>query len=249
MRKIVEDMPGGIRRITVCDERWYVKDKKFYPSVTWIASHYPKGIGFYKWLANTGWNEAEAIKRAAGEKGSKIHQAIEHLLRGNELEMDSTFIVDKDGDMVEEQLDLLEYEAVMHFTKWHKEYKPTPIVIEAPVFSEQHNYAGTMDLLCAIPRFGQNRVLIDFKTSQYIWPSHEIQLSAYKHALIEEEPEFGPEIKLAVLQIGYKRNENGWKFTTIDDKFDLFQAARQIWHEECGTQEPLIKDYPTRLKL
>ena len=103
MKKIIKivDKEKNIIQITVCDERWYVKDSvnpvtrlpeyKFVPSVTWIAGHYPKGIGFYKWLANTGWNESEAIKNAAGDKGSKVHSAIVDLIDGKEVKMDSQY--------------------------------------------------------------------------------------------------------------------------------------------------------------
>jgi hypothetical protein len=58
--------------------------------------------------------------------------------------------------------------------------------------------------------------IIDFKTGQNVWPEYELQVSAYKHAL--EDKGF----KLAILQVGYKRNKAGWKFTEIEDKFDLF---------------------------
>jgi hypothetical protein len=75
-------MKRGIVQITTYDERWYaheVKDPitgipfiKFVPSVTWIAESYPKGIGFYRWLADKGWDEAEAIKEAAGDKAQRF---------------------------------------------------------------------------------------------------------------------------------------------------------------------------------
>jgi hypothetical protein len=75
----VVDEKKRIVQVTTTDERWYVRESadektglpsyKYVPSVTWIAGHYPKGVGFYKWLADKGWNEAEAIKTAAGGKG------------------------------------------------------------------------------------------------------------------------------------------------------------------------------------
>jgi hypothetical protein len=43
---------------------------------------YPKGIEYFKWLAEHGWDEAEQIKREAGTKGDKVHQAISATLRG-----------------------------------------------------------------------------------------------------------------------------------------------------------------------
>jgi hypothetical protein len=72
MKKLIRnvDEKRGIVQITTYDERWYAHEVKdpitgiptviFVPSVTWVAESYPKGIGFYKWLADKGWDEAEA---------------------------------------------------------------------------------------------------------------------------------------------------------------------------------------------
>ena len=100
MQKIIRevDEKRGILQVTIADERWYVKETTnpatelpihtFVPSVTWIAGHYPKGIGFYKWLADKGWDESQAIKSAAGDKGSKVHDAISAILRGEEVRIE-----------------------------------------------------------------------------------------------------------------------------------------------------------------
>jgi hypothetical protein len=89
--------------------------------------------------------------------------------------------------------------------------------------------------------------IIDFKTGQNVWPEYELQLSAYKAAYCEQNPVSSP--KLAVLQIGYRRNKDGYKFTDIPDKFDLFLAAKQIWANEHGADKPSQKEYPVTLSL
>lgn len=75
MKKIIEDIlkEKGIKRVTTADERWYIRPStnlltglpgyEYVPSVTWIAGCYPKGVAFYKWLANHGWDEAEAVPK------------------------------------------------------------------------------------------------------------------------------------------------------------------------------------------
>ena len=55
------DAERGIVQITTSDSRWYLVQKKdeperYIPSVTWICSYYPTGIGFMKWLAEKGWD-------------------------------------------------------------------------------------------------------------------------------------------------------------------------------------------------
>lgn len=252
IRQVSED--GKTVQITVADERFYVKTEtddngniisvKEYPSVTWKAGCYPKGIGYFKWLAEHGWDESQAIMREAGEKGSRVHHAVEMLLLGNEVNMDDE-LPNNDGDMAQITLD--EYECIMSFVDWFNDLKQKGhtleiIAIETTVFNEKHMYAGTIDLLCKIDGV---LTIIDFKTGQYIWVSHEIQLSAYKQTFPDgEQPE-----KMAILQLGYRKNKRKWKYTEIEDKFDLYLVADRIWQEEHGNTEIFVKDYPTSLSL
>jgi len=266
MQKIIEEFitvnKEKIVRVTVADERWYLREMYspeglpytvYVPSVTWIASHYPKGVGFYKWLANKGWDEAEALKQAAGDKGSKVHFAIASLIDGNDVKMDSKFKNPSTG--IDEELTLEEYEAIMSFHSWFLETKPEILLREIVVFNDKEEYAGTCDFIC---RIKEKLHLIDFKTSQYVWPEHEIQISAYKHALIGksfpdfktgEAITFDDTLNLAILQLGYGRNKKGFKFTDIADQFDLFLAAKTIWRKEASSQHPSVKDYPVSISL
>lgn len=235
----------GIVQITTVSERWYSRissatnNYEFVPSVTWIAEHYPKGIGFYKWLANKGWDEAEAIKEAAGDKGSKVHQAICDLIDGKEVLMSAKYVSPSTDQ--EEELTLEEYECLMAFTNWFKATKPEVEQNGLVVWNSKENYAGTLDFICRIE--GQ-LYIVDFKTSQNIYPSHEIQLSAY--AATFDNPQ---EFKLAILQLGYWRNKNKYRFVEIPYQFDLFLAAKKIWQKETEGIAPLQKDYPVKLQL
>ena len=257
MQKIIKevDKERGIVQITCADERWYFKPSKneegvpvtlAVPSVTWIAGYYPKGIAFYKWLAQKGWDEAEAIKSAAGDKGSKVHQAIVDILDDKEVRIDSKYANSTTG--ISEELAIDECEAILSFVSWKNDAKPQVIAREFVVFSEKMNYAGTVDLLCKI---GDGIWLLDFKTSQNIWPEYELQISAYSAALIENTEilallgeDSGKLINLGILQVGYWRNKNKYKFNKVEDKFKLFSAAQLIWRNENEGVEPARKDIP-----
>ena len=250
----VVDEKRGILQVTCTDERWYIRDMVdpatgeykplFVPSVTWICDHYPKGVQFYKWLASKGWDEAEAIKTAAGDRGSRVHRAIQDLVEGREVTIDAKYPSSNDEEPKE--LTFEEYDAVLSFARWHKETKPEFLAWEFPVWGD--GYAGTVDLLCRIDGI---KYIVDFKTSAYIWPSHELQVSAYKAALKLEAPPMLPEeeIKLAILQVGYKLNKKRFKFTEIDDQYKEFLAAKLIWAKEQKGVEPHQKDYPMSVKL
>jgi hypothetical protein len=261
MKKLIRnvDAKRGIVQITTYDERWYAHEVKdpitgiptvmFVPSVTWVAESYPKGIGFYKWLADKGSDEAEAIKEAAGDKGSKVHHAIEDLLAGRDVKIDDKYINPSTGE--DEELTVQEYECPLSFQNWFKEVKPKIIHSEIVVWNDEHNYAGTIDFVAEIEK---QIYIIDFKTGQSIWPSAELQVSAYKHAFPKADTPTLPEAwiqepKLAILQLGYRRNKNGWKFTEIEDKFDLFLSAQKIWANDHSSEKPSQKDYPLVLSI
>jgi hypothetical protein len=242
MKKIIKqvDEERKITQITISDERWYEKDDKFVPSSTWICSYYPKGTAFYKWLAEKGWDEAEAIKQASGERGDKIHQAIEKLIKGETIKMDSKFLNKNTGQ--DEELTLDEYQAILSFVDWKNEVNPTFKEVERVVFSDKYNYAGTRDIVCDID--GQEWI-VDIKSGSEIWPEYELQISSYKYAEGQN-----PDAKLAILQVGYKRNKiKKYKFTEVEDKFDLFLAIQKIWADRNVGVSPKTYELPTEISL
>ena len=276
----VADKKRGIVQVTIADERWYMRQSEdkatglpvflAVPSVTWIAGHYPKGIGFYKWLADKGWDESQAIKQAAGDKGSKVHEAISAILGGMEVRIDSKFLNKTTGKS--EELTLEEVDCIKSFIDWRTEFEKDYIIEsiawDMVVFSEIHNYAGTIDYIVRLtPKedgknplklTGPTPFVVDFKTSKQVWTEYELQVSAYREGIVNgENPvysrnENGTEGKIidmsglrtAILQVGYNLNRAGWKWNMIEDKFSVFLAAQFIWKNESSTQSPKVRDYP-----
>jgi len=239
----VVDEKRGIVQITSTDERWYVVNGQYMPSVTWILNSYPKGIEFYKWLASKGWDEAQVIKEEAGDRGNKIHNAISDILGGYEVRIDSKFKNSK-GEL--EELTGDECEAILSFLKWKEESKAETIAYDVTVYSEKHGFAGTLDYLC---RIDGKVFVVDFKTGQTNYDSYALQVSAYKEALREgrvlisnfDEKE---DIGLAILQVGYNRNKNKYKWNECDDKFDAFLHTLALWREEHGEESPKQIEIP-----
>lgn len=251
-----------IIQITTYDERWYAKpsinpetglpEYEFYPSVTWITSiGYPKGIGFMKWLAQQGWDEAQALGEEASARGYKIHAGAAILLAGKKLSLNDK-LPKEFNDPEPEEIKPDEFEALLSLKNWVESLNNFEVIaVEYIGFNEKEKYAGTIDLICKID--GQ-LYLIDLKTSKEIWPEHELQLSAYAHLDVNLEelgitPEEWEKKKLAILQIGYNRNQKGWKLTEIEDQYDLFLAAKKIWEKEHGGKKPEQKDYPLEIKI
>ena len=238
IKKIID---ANIIRITTPDERWYQLPNTdiWLPSSTWICDYAPKGIEFYKWLASKGWDEAESIKVSAGNKGSIVHNATEILAKTGEIKIDDTF-QDSNGDFREMNAD--EYEGVMSFYNFCNDYDVEFLDHEKTVFNKEIGYAGTLDHRVKL-KTAEGIYIIDKKTSANIYLSHEIQLSSYFHADDIEAD------KMAILQLGYKRNKKGYKFTEVEDKFNLFVSAYSFWEADNKGKQPKQKDYPTTLTL
>lgn len=254
-KEIIEvDEKKGIFKVTTTDERFYsipstnpitgLPEFKFIPSVTWITGYVFKGLGYYRWLAEKGWDEAEAIKLEAGDKGSKIHQAIEQLIVGATVKLDDKFYSpNADSD---EELKPEEYASIMSFKTWYDEAKPEFILQETTVISEKYNFAGTVD---CVAKIGDQLYILDWKTSQYVWPSMEAQLSAYKQALKEMGRKVDG-VKLAILQLGYRKNKKNFKFTEVEDQFEnLFLPAQKFWEKDNKGKSPKQAEYPLSISL
>lgn len=274
MKKIIRevDQKRGIMQVTTSDERWYLKRTENeetglpvftpVPSVTWIAGYYPKGIGFYKWLADQGWDEAQAVKQAAGDKGSVVHFALERILAGEEFRVD-TEVQDKsrsnEKELYMRDLTYEELLCVWSFVSWRKamleDYDLETIATETTVFSEIHGFAGTVDWVVLITpkangkdplKLGQpTPYIVDFKTSKQVWTEYEMQVSAYRTALENGEntiekngkPVNLSGLRTAILQVGYALNKDGYKWTEVEDCFDLFLTAQKIWRNELPARD------------
>jgi hypothetical protein len=128
--------------------------------------------------ARIGKQKAHAKELAkAGEIGNQVHGLIEWNLKR---EM---------GKPVGEQpriSDAAQW-AFMAWEDWRKQANLRPIDIEETVWSKQHGYAGTMDLLgeLDLPDVGRVVAVLDWKSGKAIYPEALLQNAAYVNALIE----------------------------------------------------------------
>lgn len=241
-KEIVDIDPArGVFRVTTDNERFYIRpsknkttglpDYEYAPSVTYITSFYPKGKELTKWIAEQGWDEAEKKKTDAGARGSRIHSAIAALVGGGTVTPDMTF----DGV----QLAVDEYSAVLNFRDWFEATRPEVLGSEFLIWNDEHNYAGTVDLKLKI---GGDIWVIDLKSSKSVYPEYALQLSAYKKCIPDAT-------RIGVLQVGYARSKSGWKFTELDDKFDVFLATKRIFENETAGDKPLQREYPLSISI
>ena len=249
------DNERGIIQITSPDQRFYARSVKdsngnpiwdYVPSVTWIAdAGYPKDSRFIRWVGEAGNHAAEEKRDFAGDKGSKVHNAVKVLVAGGEVLMDDAFV----GTFTNEPTPLTpkEYFALMTFRDWCEEERPEIIASEYTVWNERYRYAGTVDLLCRLKSTQYKTVhLIDLKTSANIYPPMRLQVSAYKHA----DPNLPKGVRLGILQLGYEKNKKQkFKYTSVADCFDAFLAARKLWLDQNPDGVPFQREYPLSLSV
>lgn len=248
MSKIIEDKLN--KRIQCLDERFYLSDDgvTYFPSVTTVLEAYFRGYGFYQWLKDVG-NNADEVMRRAGESGTRVHNAIDLILKGQSVEW----------RVENENLNytLEEWQMLCKFMEFWERENPEVIAFEQNLVSDKHRIGGTTDLICRI----KGEVwLIDYKTSNYIHKSHELQLSAYATMWNEKHE---PIQRAGILWLkAATRGEDkkgktiqgaGWQLKEFDrhytDAFKIFQATQIIWVEENPNFRPKNLIYPMQLEL
>jgi len=257
IRELITKDGQKIWQITTSDERFYGKQTTnpttglpeiiWLPSVTWIKNYYYTSPYLVRWIADKGLTESERIKKEAGTRGDKIHQATEQLEKDGEIRIEDKFLNKETGQM--EELTAEELEAVISYKDFIDDTNTEILANEMTVFSEK--YAGTLD---RIFRINGQIYIIDLKSSQSIRKDMIIQLSAYSHTEIDYTglgitDEEWKARKLAVLQLGYQKNSKKYKFTEIEDRYDLFKLAYSVWQEENPDAKPKQKDFPLVIKL
>lgn len=139
------------------------------PGVTSVLSVLGKGDALLGWaakLASEGRSWREERDKSA-ELGTDIHAAIlDGLVVGDEraLEVASG----RWGEVVGR--------AVYEYERWEKRYQPTIEIVEVPLVSQLHSFAGTLDM---VARIDGALTLVDVKTSPRAYGSYAIQLAAY----------------------------------------------------------------------
>jgi len=238
-----------LQQINFLDRRVYKRSEGvYYPSVTTILQFMPKAKFFETWLKDVGHN-ADFIMRKAGKEGTQVHEAAEALVLGEEVSWMDDYGNAKYSQIV--------WEMILKFAEFWKTSKPELISTEDFVWSDEHKYAGTADL---VVKMDKETWLLDIKTSNSIHKSYDLQLASYAKALEESKGikidrtgiiwlkahTKGPSKKKGVYQ------GKGWQLRIIDDidkNFELFKMIYELYKLENPVTEPIYNSYPTTLKL
>jgi hypothetical protein len=234
------------KQITLPDSRYYRRNGLYYPSVTYVLSCYPKGKFFEDWLKKVGYS-ADYIVRKASEEGTQVHEMIEDYLNDKELNFLSLT-----GNP---QYDPLVWQMFLRFVEWWETYNPTLLETEVHLFSDELRVAGTCDLVCEID--GELWV-VDFKTSNNIQTTHELQTAVYSQCYKECYGKLAD--RQGILWLKSKRRKpaegkmqgKGWEMVemkrTHDQNIDIFLTVKKLFDLENPRHSPIFTEFRTQVK-
>lgn len=159
--------------------RYNNNEGKRVPSVTTIISQH---LGWNKqtligWTKRMmlGGQDTDKVLDEASQIGTLLHLLIEGFFRG--LTIDT-----KDYSYNQEKAAM---KAFAGFLEWHKRVNFKELGTEIVLVNEELQVGGTIDCLAKID---DELVIIDWKTSKYLYPENKIQLAAYTYMYEQAQP-------------------------------------------------------------
>uniref|UniRef100_A0A6H2A4H4 PD-(D/E)XK endonuclease-like domain-containing protein n=1 Tax=viral metagenome TaxID=1070528 RepID=A0A6H2A4H4_9ZZZZ len=181
------------------------------PSVTTILNIIAKGEGFNNWLKKQG-DKADKLLTDAGDFGTDIHNFLEAFGKGLPVNLSA--------------LKPKQLRCVNAFLEWKENNVKKFICTEQAVFNIDKEYAGTCD---GVVELNDGRIaLLDYKTSAYIYDTHELQVCAYIKA-------YDVKIDTGFI-LRFEKNEEKDKdlqvkeVKQIDYQYEVFLATLKLWN-------------------
>ena len=237
------------KQITLPDARYYRRNGKYYPSITYVLSCYPKGKHFQDWLKKVGFSADWIVKKAA-EEGTQVHEMIEEYLNGKELNFLNNGTPVYNPDV---------WQMFLKFVDFWEEYNPTLIEAEVHLFSDEIKVAGTCDLVCEIEVNGKNEMwIIDFKTSNNLQITHDLHGAIYAKCYEEcygKKPDRYGILWLKSSKRGPKEGTiqgKGWELheskRTQEENLDVFKTVKKLFDLENPRHSPIFTEFKTTAK-
>lgn len=227
------------KRVDIFNERWYRHPEtgKFYRSVTTILGIIDKGYAYDEWLKNNGHN-AEIITDRAGRFGTDFHKLVERFLKGETINyIDLPTFDERTSTALWERFNIW-------FSFW-KEFtsknKVQIIDVEYITYSEEYEYAGTVDLTCLV---NDELSIMDWKTGNIVGNKEKLQMQAYMKTVNA--------IKSYLIHLpAIKPNQKGYKIIETEfnqTQFELFLATKKVFDME-NTDKPKVLTLPLSLNI
>lgn len=161
--------------------------------------------------------------KTAGARGTNIHDIAESFFKEGR--------VPGPAEVPEQHHGYVK--ALASFITWLGDYEL--ITAETPLFSLDHRYAGTVDLVL---QQGDRYVVADFKTSKAIYETHLLQATAYAHAAQEMGlvPPQGP-VEAWVVRLGA---DGTYEVKKSNCAIEDFLGVKKAWEWQQRMKEAAV---------
>lgn len=206
-------------------QKYILKDGTQVPGASTIAKIGDDGSSLIHWawdLGNRGIDYRKMRDQAA-DIGTIAHFLIECFLHNHEADLSEFSAADIERATT----------AYNNFRQWWDDEGLTILEPEVQLVSEQWLFGGTIDAP-SIDKDGKI-VLLDWKTSKGIWPSHKFQLAAYEKLWNENRPDQKVQ-RRGVVRIGKDRADDfevGWMFSA-EPEWRVFKARLDLYYAQIG---------------
>jgi hypothetical protein len=243
------EVSDDAKQITMPDSRYYRRNGKYYPSITYVLSCYPKGKHFQDWLIRVGFSADWIVKKAA-EEGTQVHEMIEDYLNGKELNFLSNGIPIYNPDV---------WQMFLKFVDFWETYNPTLVEAEVHLFSDKIKVAGTCDLVCEIEIDGKTEMwIIDFKTSNHLQTTYDLQTAVYGKCYKECYGKTPDRYGVLWLKSNKRKAAEGkiqgknWEMyeskRTQEENIDIFMTVKKLFDLENPKHSPAFTEFKTSAK-
>jgi hypothetical protein len=147
------------------------------------------------------------------------------------------------------------WQMFLRFVDFWETYNPTLIEAEVHLFSDEIKVAGTCDLIVEI---NGELWLIDFKTSNHIQPTYELQTAIYGKCY---EECYGKKVdRYGILWLKSSKRKaskdkmqgKGWEMVeserSFEENLDIFKTVKKLFDLENPTHAPIFTEFKTKVK-
>jgi len=200
----------------------YINEEgKRVPSVTTIINQH---LGWNK-QALLGWTkrmmlggqDADKVLNEAGDIGTLLHLLIEGHQRGFDIDT-------KDYSYNQEKAAM---KAFAGYLQWYEKVKFKSLRNELLLVNEEMQVGGTID---CIGKMGDDLVVVDWKTSKYLYAENKLQLAAYTYMFEQAQPKANVAYGL-VMRFGKedgKFHQHVIKREKLETGIEIFKALIKI---------------------
>lgn len=201
---------------------YHCVDGERVPGTTTIIGRFKDSGALMHWAFQQGKSGAEKLYDAAekaADIGTLAHAMVEASIKGEDPK--SVF----NGEPPEDQAKAAN--AFNEYLEWAAQTDVKIIDQEMALVSEEYRFGGTPD---AIGLIGNSLCLLDWKTSNAVYPDHMIQLAAYRQLWNENHPE--QPLTGASYLLRFSKNYPDFearKFGDLSEAWEIFKLYRKAY--------------------